>query len=95
MRSIRPLDLDLALDSVKKTNRAVVVEEGWKYFGTGQGIAALIYEYGFDWMDAPIQHVSGADVPMPYAKNLERAALPVRNDVMKAVRAIVPQKVRA
>jgi pyruvate dehydrogenase E1 component beta subunit len=95
MRSIRPLDLDLALDSVKKTNRAVIVEEGWKYFGTGQGIAALIYEYGFDWMDAPIQHVSGADVPMPYAKNLERAALPVRNDVMKAVRAIVPQKVRA
>ena len=95
MRSIRPLDLDLALDSVKKTNRAVIVEEGWKYFGTGQGIAALIYEYGFDWMDAPIQHVSGADVPMPYAKNLERAALPVRNDVIKAVRAIVPQKVRA
>lgn len=95
MRSIRPLDLDLALDSLKKTNRAVIVEEGWKHFGTGQGIAALIYEYGFDWMDAPIQHVSGADVPMPYAKNLERAALPVRNDVMKAVRAIVPQKVRA
>jgi pyruvate dehydrogenase E1 component beta subunit len=95
MRSIRPLDLDLALDSVKRTNRAVIVEEGWKYFGTGQGIAALIYEYGFDWMDAPIQHVSGADVPMPYAKNLERAALPVRNDVIKAVRAIVPQKVRA
>lgn len=95
MRSIRPLDLDLALDSIKKTNRAVVVEEGWKYFGTGQGIAALIYEYGFDWLDAPIQHVSGADVPMPYAKNLERAALPVRNDVIKAVRVIVPQKVRA
>ncbi len=95
MRCIRPLDLDLALDSLKKTNRAVIVEEGWKYYGTGQGIAALIYEYAFDWMDAPIQHVSGADVPMPYAKNLERAALPVRNDVIKAVRAIVPQKVRA
>ncbi len=93
MRSVRPLDLDLALDSVKKTNRAVIVEEGWKYYGTGQGIAALIYEYAFDWMDAPIQHVSGADVPMPYAKNLERAALPVRNDVLQAVRAIVPQKV--
>ncbi len=94
MRCIRPLDLDLALDSVKKTNRAVIVEEGWKYYGTGQGIAALIYEYAFDWMDAPIQHVTGADVPMPYAKNLERAALPVRNDVINAVRAIVPQKVR-
>jgi pyruvate dehydrogenase E1 component beta subunit len=95
MRSIRPLDLDLALDSVKKTNRAVLVEEGWKFYGTAQGIAALIYEYAFDWMDAPIQHVSGADVPMPYAKNLERAAMPVRNDVVKAAKAIVPQKARA
>ena len=94
MRAIRPLDLDLALDSIKKTNRAVIVEEGWKYYGTAQGIAALIYEYGFDWMDAPIQHVSGADVPMPYAKNLERAAMPVRNDVMQAVKKIVPQKAR-
>src|SRR6185437_1897424 len=93
MRTIRPIDLDLALDSVKKTNRAVVVEEGWKYFGTGQGFAALIYEYGFDDLDAPIQHVTGVDVPAPYAKNLEKAAFPVRNDIIDAVKRIVPQRV--
>ena len=68
MRSIRPLDLDLVLDSLRKTNRVVIAEEGWKYYGTGQGLAALIYEYGFDWLDAPIGHVTGKDVPMPYAK---------------------------
>ena len=93
MRCIRPLDLDLALDSIKKTNRAVVVEEGWKYFGTGQGIAALLYEYGFDDLDAPIGHVTGVDTPMPYAKNLEKAALPTRNEIVDAVHKILPQRV--
>jgi pyruvate dehydrogenase E1 component beta subunit len=92
MRSIRPLDLDLVLDSVRKTNRVVVAEEGWKYFGTGQGIAALIYEYAFDYMDAPIQHVTGKDVPMPYSKVLERAALPSHTEVVAAARAIVPAR---
>ncbi len=92
IRSIRPVDLDLILESVRKTNRVVVAEEGWKYFGTGQGLAALIYEHGFDWLDAPIQHVTGKDVPMPYSKNLERAALPTRNDVIAAVKAIVPER---
>jgi len=91
LRSIRPIDIDLILDSVKKTNRVVIAEEGWKYFGTGQGLAALIYEFAFDYMDAPIQHVNGADVPMPYSKVLERAALPNKNDVVNAVKAIVPQ----
>ncbi len=91
LRSIRPIDLDLVLDSVRKTNRVVVAEEGWKYFGTGQGIAALIYEHGFDWLDAPIGHVTSKDVPMPYSKPLEQLALPARNDVIAAVRAIVPQ----
>ncbi len=90
VRSIRPVDLDLILDSVRKTAHAVVAEEGWKYYGTGQGLAALIYEHAFDWLDAPIQHVCGKDVPMPYARNLERAALPTRADVLAAVRAIVP-----
>src|SRR6266852_6924988 len=90
MKSIRPIDIDLLLDSVKKTNRAVIVEEGWKYFGTGQGLAALIYEYAFDYMDAPIQHITGADVPMPYSKVLERAALPRKDDIINAVKAIVP-----
>lgn len=92
LRSIRPLDLDLVLESVRKTNRVVIAEEGWKYFGTGQGIAALIYEYAFDYMDAPIQHVTGVDIPMPYSKPLEHAAIPQKEDVAKAVMSIVPQK---
>src|SRR5579883_1171670 len=90
LRSVRPLDIDLLLDSVKKTNRVVVAEEGWKYYGTGQGLAALIYEQGFDYLDAPIQHVHGADVPMPYSKPLERLAIPRKEDVVNAARAIVP-----
>lgn len=92
LRSIRPIDLDLVLDSVRKTNRVVVAEEGWKYYGTGQGIAAMIYEYAFDHLDAPVGQVTGKDVPMPYAKNLERAALPTHNDVIAAVKAIVPRR---
>ena len=90
LRSIRPIDIDLIVDSVKKTNRVVIAEECWKYYGTGQGLAALIYEHAFDYLDAPIQHVTGADVPMPYSKVLERAALPNKNDVVAAVKAIVP-----
>jgi pyruvate dehydrogenase E1 component beta subunit len=91
LRCIRPIDIDLLIDSVKKTNRVVIAEEGWKYYGTGQGLAALIYEYAFDYMDAPIQHVTGADVPMPYSKVLERAALPRKDDIVKAAKAIVPE----
>lgn len=90
LRSIRPIDIDLIVDSVKKTNRVIIAEEGWKYYGTGQGLAALVYEHAFDYMDAPIQHVTGADVPMPYSKVLERAALPKKNDIINAVKAIVP-----
>jgi pyruvate dehydrogenase E1 component beta subunit len=92
LRAIRPIDLDVVLDSVRKTNRVVVAEEGWKYFGTGQGVAALVYEHGFDWLDAPIGHVTGKDVPMPYAKVLERAALPGRAEVIAAVKAMVPAR---
>ncbi len=90
LRCIRPIDLDLVLDSVKKTNRAVVVEEGWKYYGAGQGIAAMIYEYGFDDLDAPIGHVTGVDAPAPYAKNLEKAAFPTHTDIVAAVKKITP-----
>ncbi|MBV9691294.1 MAG: alpha-ketoacid dehydrogenase subunit beta [Ktedonobacteraceae bacterium] len=93
LKTIRPIDIDLLIDSVKKTNRVVIAEEGWKYYGTGQGLAALIYEHAFDYMDAPIQHVAGADVPMPYSKVLERAALPTKADIIKAVKAIVPANV--
>ncbi len=95
LRSIRPIDLDLVLDSVRKTNRVVVAEEGWKYYGTGQGISSLIYEYAFDYLDAPVGLVSGKDVPMPYSKTLERAALPTKADVIAAVKAIVPARVGA
>ena len=90
LRSIRPIDIDLLVDSVKKTNRVVIAEEGWKYYGTGQGLAALIYEFAFDYLDAPIQHVSGADVPMPYSKALERLAMPNKDAIAKAAKAIVP-----
>lgn len=90
LRSIRPIDIDLLVDSVRKTNRVVIAEEGWKYYGTGQGLAALIYEFAFDYLDAPIQHVTGADVPMPYSKPLERLAMPDKNAIVKAVKAIVP-----
>lgn len=90
LRSIRPIDIDLIVDSVKKTNRVVIAEEGWKYYGTGQGLAALIYEHAFDYLDAPIQLVTSADVPMPYSKVLERAALPNKDDIIQTVKAIVP-----
>lgn len=90
LRGVRPIDIDLILDSVKKTNRAIIAEEGWKYYGTGQGLAALIYEHGFDYLDAPIQHVHGADVPMPYSKPLERLAIPRKDDIIKAAQGIIP-----
>ena len=90
LRSIRPIDIDLLVDSVKKTNRAVIAEEGWKHYGTGQGLAALLYEFAFDYFDAPIQHVTGADVPMPYSKPLERLAMPNKDAIVQAAKAIVP-----
>ncbi|MBO0777579.1 MAG: alpha-ketoacid dehydrogenase subunit beta [Ktedonobacteraceae bacterium] len=89
-RCVRPIDIDLIVDSVKKTNRVVIAQEGWKFYGTGQGLAALIYEHAFDYLDAPIQHVTSADVPMPYSKPLERAALPKKEEIINAVKAIVP-----
>lgn len=89
LRTIRPLDLDPVIASVQKTNRAVVVEEGWRTYGIGAGLASLIYEFAFDYLDAPIERVAGADVPMPYAANLERLALPGKDDIIAAVRRAV------
>jgi pyruvate dehydrogenase E1 component beta subunit len=86
-RTLRPLDLDTILESVKKTNRAVIVEEGWPHGGVGANLAALIQEQAFDWLDAPVQRVTGADVPMPYSKPLEQAAFPHEEHVIEAVRA--------
>jgi pyruvate dehydrogenase E1 component beta subunit len=83
-RTLRPLDLDTILESVKKTNRAVIVEEGWPHGGVGANMAALIQEQAFDYLDAPIQRVTGADVPMPYSRPLEQAAFPHEEHVIHA-----------
>jgi pyruvate dehydrogenase E1 component beta subunit len=86
-RTLRPLDLDTIVESVSKTNRAVVVEEGWPHGGVGANLAALIQEQAFDYLDAPIQRVTGADVPMPYSKRLEQAAIPHAEHVVSAALA--------
>jgi pyruvate dehydrogenase E1 component beta subunit len=86
-RTLRPLDLDTILESVKKTNRAVIVEEGWPHGGVGANLAALIQEQAFDWLDAPVQRVTGADAPMPYSKPLEQAAFPHEEHVVQATLA--------
>jgi pyruvate dehydrogenase E1 component beta subunit len=86
-RTLRPLDLDTILGSVRKTNRVVIVEEGWPHGGVGTNVAALIQEQAFDYLDAPVQRVTGADVPMPYSKRLEQAAIPHEEHVIKAAMA--------
>ncbi|HVP02819.1 MAG TPA: pyruvate dehydrogenase complex E1 component subunit beta [Solirubrobacteraceae bacterium] len=86
-RTLRPLDLDTILESVRRTNRCVIVEEGWPHGGVGANLAALIQEQAFDDLDAPIGRVTGADVPMPYAKNLEQIAFPHEPEVVDAVLA--------
>jgi pyruvate dehydrogenase E1 component beta subunit len=86
-RTLRPLDLDTILESVRKTNRLVVVEEGWPHGGVGANIAALVTEQAFDHLDAPVQRVTGADVPMPYSKRLEQSAIPHAEHVVSAALA--------
>ena len=86
-RTLRPLDLDTIVASVKKTNRAVIVEEGWPHGGVGANLAALIQEQAFDYLDAPVARVTGADVPMPYSKPLEQIAFPHEPQVVQAVLA--------
>jgi pyruvate dehydrogenase E1 component beta subunit len=83
-RTLRPLDLDTILESVRKTNRAVIVEEGWPHGGVGANLAALIQEQAFDYLDAPVARVTGADVPMPYSKPLEQASFPHEEHVVSA-----------
>jgi pyruvate dehydrogenase E1 component beta subunit len=82
-----PLDLDTILASVRKTNRCVIVEEGWPHGGVGANLAALVQEQAFDDLDAPVGRVTGADVPMPYAKNLEQIAFPHEPQVVESVLA--------
>ena len=87
-RTIRPLDIETIVNSVKKTNRVVVVEESHPFAGVGAEISAQIMERAFDYLDAPVKRLSGADAPMPYAKNLERLALPDVERIVKAVREV-------
>jgi pyruvate dehydrogenase E1 component beta subunit len=88
LRTLRPLDLDTVVQSVKKTNRAVVVEHDWQFGGFGGEVVALIQEHAFDYLDAPVGRVSGVEVPMPYSFPLERAALPSETEVVEAVRTL-------
>jgi pyruvate dehydrogenase E1 component beta subunit len=88
LRTLKPMDTDTILESVKKTGRAVTVEEGWQQSGVGAEIAARIMEKAFDYLDAPVTRVSAKDVPMPYAANLEKLALPSVAEVVEAVKAV-------
>jgi pyruvate dehydrogenase E1 component subunit beta len=88
LRTLRPLDIPTIVESVKKTNRLVSVEEGWPRFGVGAELAAIAMEHAFDYLDAPVCRVTGKDVPMPYAANLERMALPQVENVVSAVKAV-------
>ena len=89
LRSLRPLDTDTVVASVKKTNRMVMIEEGWRSYGVGAEVTARVQEEAFDWLDAPIQRVAGKEVPMPYAKNLEKLCIPNVDDIAAAARAIL------
>ncbi|NUL81319.1 MAG: alpha-ketoacid dehydrogenase subunit beta [Armatimonadetes bacterium] len=86
LRTINPIDMETAINSVAKTHRAVVVHDDWKFAGFGGEIIAQIQEQAFDELDAPILRVAGADVPMPYAKNLEQLAIPHAPDIVEAVK---------
>ncbi|MGI8926986.1 MAG: alpha-ketoacid dehydrogenase subunit beta [Tepidiformaceae bacterium] len=89
LRTLRPLDMETVVQSVQKTNRAVVVEDDWKFGGFGGELSAQIMERAFDWLDAPVARVSGKDTPTPYNRNLEFAALPSEEDVVEAVLAML------
>ena len=88
LRTIRPLDFPTILESVKKTNRLVSVEEGWSFAGIGSELAACAMEELFDYLDAPVTRATGVDVPMPYAANLEALTLPNPYRIAKAAKAV-------
>jgi pyruvate dehydrogenase E1 component beta subunit len=94
LRTLRPLDTETIVNSVKKTNRLISVEEGWPVAGMGSEIAALIMEICFDYLDAPVLRVCGKDVPMPYAANLEKLALPQIDDIIDAVKKVTYAEVK-
>lgn len=88
LRTIRPLDEEAIIESVKKTNRLVVIEEGWFFGGIGATISSIIMNKAFDYLDAPIEVISGKDVPLPYAQNLEELALPSLEEIVNIVKKI-------
>jgi len=88
LRTLKPMDIETIIESVKKTGRLVTVEEGWRQSGVGAEIAAAVTERAFDWLDAPVTRVTGKDVPMPYAANLEKLALPSVAEVVEAAKAV-------
>jgi len=89
LRSLRPLDMEPVLESFKKTNRAVIVEEGWKSFGVGAEVMSRMYEEAFDYVDAPIKRVAQKEVPLPYNRALEQLALPQVDDIISAVKEVL------
>ena len=89
LRTIRPLDTETIINSVRKTNRAVVVEDGWSFAGVASEVMAIISDKAFDYLDAPVKRVSGADCPMPYAINLEQMAVPQAPDIIAAVKDVM------
>ena len=95
LRTLRPLDKQAIIDSVRKTHRLISIEEGWPVAGIGSEIAAIAMEDLFDELDAPVVRVAGKDVPMPYAANLEKLALPTTEDVVEAARSICQPKAKA
>lgn len=95
LRTIRPLDTQTIIESVKKTSRCVSVEEGWPAAGIGSEIAAVIMEQAFDYLDAPVKRVAGVDVPLPYAANLEKLALPQASHIIEAVREVCARDLMA
>lgn len=88
LRTIRPLDVETIINSIKKTNRVITIEEGWPVAGIGSEIAAISMEHAFDYLDAPLIRICGEDVPMPYAKNLELAALPDIDKIIAAAKTV-------
>jgi pyruvate dehydrogenase E1 component beta subunit len=88
LRSLRPFDTETIVASIKKTNRLVSVEEGWPFAGIGSELAAQMMDHAFDWLDAPVKRVAGLDIPLPYAANLEKMALPQPDDIVKAAREV-------
>ncbi|HUV16450.1 MAG TPA: alpha-ketoacid dehydrogenase subunit beta [Pelolinea sp.] len=89
LRTLRPLDMEPVIESFKKTNRAVIAEEGWKSFGVGAEVAARIYEEALDYVDAPVRRVAQKEVPLPYNRRLEQMALPQVEDIIDAVREVL------